>query len=384
MVPPFKEAVEACFVEGLVKVVFATETLALGVNMPARSVVIESLSKFNGETHQLLTPAEYTQLTGRAGRRGLDPVGHAVVLWSPFVSFEQVASLAASRRFALTSSFRPTYNMAANLVRRYRRDEAIELLDRSFAQYQADRSVAALERRRASRVERRDRLRSRGRQEQGIRVDREIEALDRRIAGRRGSVARRFDRVLDVLDDLGHVDRERWRLTERGELLARTYHECDLLVTEALVEGLFDGLEPADLAGLVSCLVYEHRSKHPPPAPWFPSADLRDRVEELRALATSLNRLEVAARLPETRAPDPTFLPLAHAWASDLPLADVLEDEDLSGGDFVRTVRQLVDLLGQLGDHAPDPATARTARRSADALVRGVVAASSLVGRGPG
>ena len=101
MVPPFKEAVEACFAEGLVKVVFATETLALGINMPARTVVIEKLTKFTGERHEFLTPGDYTQLTGRAGRRGIDPVGHAVVLWSPFVPFEQVAALAASRSFRL-------------------------------------------------------------------------------------------------------------------------------------------------------------------------------------------------------------------------------------------------------------------------------------------
>ena len=99
MVPPFKEAVEACFVEGLVKVVFATETLALGINMPARSVVISSLSKFTGERHERLTPSQYTQLTGRAGRRGIDDHGTAIVLWSPFVAFTDVATLAASRRF---------------------------------------------------------------------------------------------------------------------------------------------------------------------------------------------------------------------------------------------------------------------------------------------
>jgi len=118
-VPPFKEAVEACFLEGLVKVVFATETLALGVNMPARAVVIERMTKFNGERRELLTPAEYTQLTGRAGRRGIDDHGTAVVLWSPFITFGQVAALAGSRTFVLRSAFRPTYNMAANLIRRH-------------------------------------------------------------------------------------------------------------------------------------------------------------------------------------------------------------------------------------------------------------------------
>ncbi|MEN3272272.1 MAG: ATP-dependent helicase HelY, partial [Actinomycetota bacterium] len=145
MVPPFKEAVEACFAAGLAKVVFATETLALGINMPARTVVIEKLSKFTGERHELLTPGQYTQLTGRAGRRGIDDLGFAIVLWSPFVTFEQVANLVSTRTFAISSSFRPTYNMAANLVRRYPPDEAHHLLNLSFAQYQADRDIVRLE-----------------------------------------------------------------------------------------------------------------------------------------------------------------------------------------------------------------------------------------------
>jgi len=146
-VPPFKEAVEACFLEGLVKVVFATETLALGINMPARAVVIERMTKFNGERRELLTPAEYTQLTGRAGRRGIDTHGTAVVLWSPFITFGQVAALAGSRSFVLRSAFRPTYNMAVNLIRRHERSEARRLLNQSLAQYQADRAVVVLERR---------------------------------------------------------------------------------------------------------------------------------------------------------------------------------------------------------------------------------------------
>ncbi len=153
MVPPFKEAVERCFVEGLVRVVFATETLALGINMPARTVVIEKLTKFTGERHEFLSPGQYTQLTGRAGRRGIDTAGHAVVLWSPFVSFGEVAGLAASRSFVLRSAFRPTYNMAANLVRRYPADGAHHLLNLSFAQFQADQAVVRLETRLARREE---------------------------------------------------------------------------------------------------------------------------------------------------------------------------------------------------------------------------------------
>ena len=152
LVPPFKEIVEACFVEGLIKVVFATETLAVGINMPARAVVIEKLTKFTGDHHEMLTPGEYTQLTGRAGRRGIDDAGDAIVLWSPFVSF---ATGRRARRRAgrsgSTSAFRPTYNMAANLVRSYTNQEAHHLLNLSFAQYQADREVVTL----SARLERR-------------------------------------------------------------------------------------------------------------------------------------------------------------------------------------------------------------------------------------
>jgi len=147
LVPPMKEAVEEAFAAGLVKVVFATETLALGINMPARSVVIEKLSKFTGERHEFLTPGEYTQLTGRAGRRGIDDHGYAVVCWSPFVPFDQLAGLASRRTYALTSSFRPTYNMTANLVHRYEPEQAHHLLNLSFAQYRADADVVAIERR---------------------------------------------------------------------------------------------------------------------------------------------------------------------------------------------------------------------------------------------
>ncbi|MGZ4133004.1 MAG: DEAD/DEAH box helicase, partial [Actinomycetota bacterium] len=146
MLPAFKETVETLFAEGLVKVVFATETLSLGINMPAKTVVIEDLWKFQGERHEILTPGEYTQLTGRAGRRGIDPLGHAVVVYQRQVPFERVAGLAATRTYDLTSSFRPSYNMAVNLVRNYTREQAHQLLNASFAQFLADRGVVALER----------------------------------------------------------------------------------------------------------------------------------------------------------------------------------------------------------------------------------------------
>ena len=146
MLPTFKEIVEELFVEGLVKAVFATETLALGINMPARSVVLEKLVKWNGDAHVDVTPGEYTQLTGRAGRRGIDVEGHAVVLWQPGLDPRQVAGLASTRTYPLRSSFRPSYNMAVNLVGSVGRESARALLESSFAQFQADRSVVGLAR----------------------------------------------------------------------------------------------------------------------------------------------------------------------------------------------------------------------------------------------
>jgi ATP-dependent RNA helicase HelY len=146
MLPLFKEAVEELFQAGLLKVVFATETLALGINMPARTVVMDRLDKWDGAEHADLTPGEYTQLTGRAGRRGIDVEGHAVVVTGPRVSPAKVLPLASKRTYPLHSAFHPTYNMTVNLTDRLGAARAREVLGLSFAQFQADRSVAGLAR----------------------------------------------------------------------------------------------------------------------------------------------------------------------------------------------------------------------------------------------
>ena len=540
MVPPFKEAVEACFAAGLAKVVFATETLALGINMPARTVVIEKLSKFTGERHELLTPGQYTQLTGRAGRRGIDELGYAIVLWSPFVTFEQVANLVSTRTFAISSSFRPTYNMAANLVRRYPPDQAHHLLNLSFAQYQADRDIVRLETRlekvtgrletaradaacslgdadeylelqrtlselvraqpsKARDVEmqlaklrpgdiirapggrnagpavvlssswrrggvqvralttRRSRLTlsvqdfdepptrigsidvpdpyqpnsatfqreiaqrlGRARVDevapiariedpriaqlaaevehhpvarcpdvdahrrawvQAGRIERERVALERQVKGRSASLARQFDTVLQLLESWDYLDG--WSLTERGERLARIYHEADLLIAECLHRGALDVSDGATLAALASVFTYEARGPGDELAPWFPSSATKARWGEIEMLHRQLNDVEERSRLTATRAPDPGFVGLAYAWAAGEDLADVLEDEELSGGDFVRNVKQLLDLTRQIGEVAPIATTRAAARAGADALYRGVVAASSRVAAEP-
>ena len=141
LLPAFKHIVEQLFVRGLVKVVFATETLALGINMPARTVVLEKLVKFNGEAHVDLTPGQYTQLTGRAGRRGIDHIGNAVVQWAPAMDPREVAGLASTRTYPLISQFQPGYNMAINMLGMNGYEDSIRLIEQSFAQFQTNRSV---------------------------------------------------------------------------------------------------------------------------------------------------------------------------------------------------------------------------------------------------
>ena len=202
MLPTFKECVEELYQRGLCKVVFATETLALGINMPARTVVIEKLSKWNGETHADITPGEYTQLTGRAGRRGLDVEGHGVVLWQPGLNPKEVAGLASTRTYPLRSSFRPSYNMAVNLVHQFGRERARELLESSFAQFQADKAVVGLARQLRKSEDALDGYREAATCHLGDFM--EYAALRRAVAEAEkvGARARRADRRDEVLDSL--------------------------------------------------------------------------------------------------------------------------------------------------------------------------------------
>jgi superfamily II RNA helicase len=340
MVPAFKEAVEQCFEEAVVKVVFATETLALGINMPARTVVIEQLSKFNGDTHEDLTPGEYTQLTGRAGRRGIDDVGYAVALYSPYHSFVEIASLASARSRALRSSFRPTYNMTVNLVRTYPRKVAYHLVGSSFAQYLTE-----------------------------------------------GSLRKQLDRVVGVLSRRGYV--RGWQLTEQGERLTGIYHDTDLLVCEMIGAGLLEGLDPPSVAALVSTLTYEPRRGDIVSSRQLSTKLLR-RYSQLAELAAGLRKEEAANHLQVTREPDLGFAPIAFAWARGEGLGKLLSVDGrrrigsgptlMTGGDFVRTTKQLVDLLRQIGTVLPGTRPGRAANVASEQLLHGVVAAASILG----
>ncbi|WP_433338515.1 DEAD/DEAH box helicase [Spirillospora sp. CA-294931] len=550
MLPTFKEIVEELFTRGLIKAVFATETLALGINMPARTVVIEKLDKWNGEAHVDLTPGEYTQLTGRAGRRGIDVEGHAVVVWSPNVDPASVAGLAGTRTYPLNSSFRPSYNMAVNLVGAVGIERARTLLEESFAQFQADRAVVGLarqvhkneealagyaasaechlgdfmeyaalrrelsdreaelarERSSARRAEaarslehlrpgdvilvpsgrrsgiavvldpgigrrsdgpaplvltiagsvqrlsiqdfpravepiervrvpksfsprnpqaRRDlastlrnkipddaRERRRGRgdapatddteiarlraelrshpvhgcddrenharwAERYFRLERETEQLRRRVEGRSQVIARTFDRVCAVLEQLGYLDGD--AVTDEGRRLGRIYNELDLLTAESLRAGIWERLDHAELAACVSALVYESRQPDDAAPPKTPHGAAQDALAAMVRLWGELDGIEKDNRVSFLREPDLGFAWTAYRWAKGHELDSVLMEADMTAGDFVRAVKQLLDLLGQVADAAPPNSHIRkTARRAMDALRRGVVAYNSV------
>jgi ATP-dependent RNA helicase HelY len=549
MLPTFKECVEELFLRGLCRVVFATETLALGINMPARSVVIEKLTKWNGETHAEITPGEYTQLTGRAGRRGIDVEGHGVVLWQPGLDPRSVAGLASTRTYPLRSSFRPTYNMAVNLVHEFGRERARELLESSFAQFQADKAVVGLARQlrksddalagyaeaatcdrgdfmeyarlrrelsdteaglaKARRLDRRaevigslERLRPgdvievpagrfsglavvldpggqadrdgprpyvltgerqarrlslvdfptpvevitriripknfNGRNPQSRRdlastlrerthgltppprsadrggatsaetdrieklrrdlrshpchgcpdredharwaerwfkLDRDARTLRRRIEQRTNTIARQFDRVCEVLDTLEYLDGD--TVTDRGRALMRIYNEMDLVTAESLRLGLWDDLDSSQLAAVLSALVFESRKADDASAPRIPGGRVRDVLGQVTSLWADLDALEKEHRLDQLREPDFGFCWAAFRWAEGDELDDVLEANELAAGDFVRWMKQLLDLTDQVGDVAGG-ALRDTARETVARLRRGVVAYSSV------
>ncbi|RAV16143.1 DEAD/DEAH box helicase [Mycolicibacterium sp. GF69] len=557
MLPVFRHTVEELFAAGLVKAVFATETFALGINMPARTVVLERLVKFNGEQHVPLTPGEYTQLTGRAGRRGIDVEGHAVVLWTPDVEPAEVAGLASTRTFPLRSSFAPSHNMTINLVQQMGPAQAHKLLESSFAQYQADRSVVGLRRgiergermlgelaaelgddaildyvrlrlqisereraqSRASRLQRRraanealaslrrgdiitithgrrgglavvlepardeddprplvltehrwagrissadysgtsaplgsmplpkrvehrnprarrdlasalnsatarlDVPTGRGKRsgpekdrdidpalaplreqlrahpahhmadreekarlaERYLRIERDNEQIRQNVAAATNSLARTFDRIVVLLTERGFITGggDEPKVTDDGRLLARIYSESDLLVAESLRTGIWEGLDAAELAGVLSAVLFEARGDTPGGRDGvdIPTGRLRRALNQTRRLWSELRADEQRHRITGSREPDDGFVAAIFVWATTGDLSSALAASDttgsgspLSAGDFVRWCRQVLDILDQVRNAAPSAALRATAKRAINDIRRGVVA----------
>jgi ATP-dependent RNA helicase HelY len=436
LLPSFKEAIEDLFKRGLIKAVFATETLALGINMPARTVVLEKLTKWNGEAHVPITPGEYTQLTGRAGRRGIDIEGNAVVQWSPSVDSATAAGLASTRTYPLRSSFTPTYNMAINLISRFGRERARGSLESSFAQFQADRAVVGLDRqvrrnqtaidelvdsaqchlgdfnqyasmrrevkeleallskrggrktfdnRQRQHLETEiDQIRKALRnhachgcneresharlQERAGRLRRENEGLTNRIENRTHVIAKTFDRICAVLDELGYIEGE--KPLAQGKILAKIYAESDLLLTETIRLGLLDELNPAELLSVVSCMIYQSRSQEDL-APKIPHQNVANALGEIAHVWGQLEEIEEKHQVQTQKAPDLGFCYIAYRWANGNSLNNVLKGSDMSVGDFVRSTKQLIDLMNQIA--AASEKLRPTCREAVKRIDRGVV-----------
>jgi len=450
MLPAFKEVVEELFLRKLVRVVFATETLALGINMPARTVVLERLDKFNGESRVQITPGEYTQLTGRAGRRGIDTLGHSVIQWSGNLDPTSVAGLASKRSYPLISPFKPTANMAVNLIEAFGRKRAREVLETSFAQFQADRSVVGLAkgirekqisldgyaksmechlgdffgyssiRRELSDIEKslasgrtrqergKDIRQTKGRSEQERKLaelkvrmkthpchlcshreahsrwaerwwqlHRETQAILDQIEGRTNLVASTFDKICELLIELGYLDDSDQDLlvTESGKMLARIYGERDLLVAEALRLKIWDNLDAPSLAAMAAALVYEPRRDDENFEPRAVKGNFQESFTNTQLLWDDLENLAKKHKLPRSSKLEMDLSYPIHRWATGAKLDLVLESADLLPGDFIRWCKQIIDLLEQLAKASEGPISAK-ARDAVDLVKRGIVAYS--------
>jgi len=419
LLPSFKGAVEDLFKRGLVKAVFATETLALGINMPARTVVLEKLTKWNGEAHVSITPGEYTQLTGRAGRRGIDIEGNAVVQWSPTVDSATAAGLASTRTYPLKSSFTPTYNMSINLIARFGRERAHGSLESSFAQFQADRAVVSLVRqirkndsaaaeltesaqchlgdfneysRMRIDIKELERLLSKrdGRRsfdnrqrvrmenqldgmrrglrshpahacndreahsriaERADRINRESEGLRARVENRTHVIAKTFDRICNVLTHLGYIEGD--KPLQQGKILAKIFAESDLLLTESIRREIFEGLSATELLSVASAMIYQGRSSEAY-APKMPHENVANALVEVSRVWIELEALENEYDVKTQREPDFGFCYASYRWANGHSLSSILKGTDMTVGDFVRSIKQLIDLLTQIGGAAED------------------------------
>ncbi len=354
MVPAFREIVERCFERGLLSVVYATETLALGVNMPARSVALERFSKYSDAGRNFLTSGEFKQMTGRAGRRGLDDEGHAVICYSPELSLSDVGRVALAPPSDLHSSFRPTYNFTANLMNHFDQETAHEVMQRSYAQFEADH----------------------------------------RPSGSKRPLSEQLTARWKVLDELGYA--EGWKLNAQGQVLRSIYHENDLLIAETIAAGVLENLEPAQLAGLLSVFTFQGRkgNKQPLASKQVQArkratskdrlgqerrGNLRERSLEIAMSAATIAEVEARHRVPHAKEPDDGFATTIAAWARGATLGVVLDLADAeightSPGDFVRNAKQVGDLLEQLSRMRHVPELAANAEEAKELVVRSVVA----------
>jgi ATP-dependent RNA helicase HelY len=213
--------------------------------------------------------------------------------------------------------------------------------------------------------------------ERYMRLQRDTETLERKVASRSHVIARTFDRVCAVLDQLGYLDGD--TVTPAGRRLASLYSELDLLAAECLRQGYWDNLSAPELAACVSALTFESRQADDAQPPRLPKGPVREYLAVMARTWSDLDQLEKDNGVSFLREPDLGFAWPAYQWARGQRLEDVLESAPtLTPGDFVRSVKQLIDLLDQIAAAADDPSITATARTAITAMRRGVIAYSTV------
>jgi superfamily II RNA helicase len=348
LLPGLKVLVETLFARGHLRAVFATDTLALGINMPARSVVVGSLSKFDGQEMRLLTPNEYSQLTGRAGRRGMDVRGAAVIPYSPWEPFESSFERITGELLPVTSSFVIRYNSVLNLwipgdVQNLRRICASSL--REYQRY------LLWELNELQRLEKRYRkARKSGKKKKGVASDSAWEALEKRRKrigayplSRAG--AAELDGTIFALRALGYIGQDD-SLTLKGRLLRGIFHPAGIAIVELMISGALDELSAHELAELCSWFVYDNDRR------LNNHNVINQRLikvrRELWHIAQHIRGIEERANIAFTPTIVPEFHGLALSWARNMSLSGLMRRMDLAEGDILMLLNQTIDLMQQV------------------------------------
>ena len=369
LIPQVRVAVENGIKRGLIKIVFATETLALGLNMPTKAVVLYRFTKYNGTDHSSLSSSEVAQLSGRAGRRGTDVEGDLIVNWNHNVETQEVLATMSSNVFQLRSAFKPTYNMALNLLKLHSPKEIERLLGKSFAQHgnkkdvkdltaQLHRIEAQLD---ASKKRKRDYL-----------VKKQAKIINK-LKEKKLTLSTQFLNIVNLLIKRGFLDNinNQIKITSKGTILTGLSTEADLLISEVLDSGALDNVSPNNLCIAISWISHNSRgdSSGEPPTIW-PNDDLFDLYLKFSEIAVEISKDERRYNVAASRGLDFGLTYPVHKWSQGKALHEIINNE-LMGGDFIKNILHIVDILNHVSSIYPPLRT--TIIKSKELLIKDLI-----------
>lgn len=347
LLPGLKVLVETLFSRGYLSAVFATDTLALGINMPARSVVVGSLSKFDGQEMRLLTPNEYSQLTGRAGRRGMDVRGAAIIPYSPWEPFEDSFKRITSELHPVTSSFVIRYNSVLNLWRPGDVQHLRRICASSLREYQR---YLLWELNELQRLEKRYQKAKKSNKKKGAASTGALQALEKRREkigayplSRAG--AAELDGTIFALRALGYIGQDD-QLTLKGRLLRSIFHPAGVMLVELITGGVFAELSAGELAEVCSWFTFDSDKR------LNNRQTIHGRLAQVRRelwqVAQHVHGIEERADIAYSPGIVPEFHGLVLSWARGMALEGLLRRIELAEGDILMILNQTIDLLQQL------------------------------------